>query len=80
MNIQLIQGAFDYKDAVELVSQLIQVKIKFHENKINQSASEEDIKYRESKIKRLQNLLFELRTKSGPENKVVQLQGMITVE
>lgn len=61
MNMQLIQGEFEAKDAIELIKQMVSVKIKFHENKINSASTEEDVKSRESKIKRLQNSLSELQ-------------------
>ena len=57
MNIQLIQGEFSTKEALELITQMIHVKIKYHENKIANNSNEEDTKYRESKIKRLQKEL-----------------------
>ena len=60
MKSQLILGSFNTIDASEIISQMIQVKIKFHENKIDVAATEEDIKFREAKIKRLQNTLVEL--------------------
>lgn len=59
MNIQLVQGHFDPAEAQELLSQLVQVKIKFHEGKIQKSHSEEDIKMRENRIKQLQNELHQ---------------------
>lgn len=55
MTIQLIKGSFDASDAIELMQQLVQVKIKFHEMKINASHNEEDIKMRENRIKQLQD-------------------------
>lgn len=61
MDIQLIQGEFSSKDALALITKMIHVKIKYHEDKISDKTSEEDIKYRESKIKGLQKELFELR-------------------
>lgn len=61
MNIQLIQGTFSTKDAIDLISKMIQIKIMYHENKIAHHSSEEDIKYRESKIKKLQKELYEFR-------------------
>jgi uncharacterized lipoprotein YehR (DUF1307 family) len=61
MNIQLIQGTFSSKDAIDLVTQMIHIKIRYHENKILNNSSEEEIKYRETKIKNLQKELFELR-------------------
>lgn len=61
MNIQLIQGNFSAKDALEIVTQMIHVKIKYHESKISHNNNEEDIKFRESKIKRLQKDLYDFR-------------------
>lgn len=60
-DIKLIDGVFDAVEAMDLVTQLIHVKIKFHENKINQSSSEEDIKMRETRIKQLQRDVYEAR-------------------
>jgi cob(I)alamin adenosyltransferase len=62
MNIQLIHGDFNAKDASEIITQMIQVKIKYHENKISQDHNEEDIKFREAKIKRLQKDLHDTRS------------------
>ena len=62
MNIQLIQGNFSRKDALEIITQMIHIKIKFHENKISHNSNEEDIKNREAKIKRLQKGLYDIRT------------------
>lgn len=61
MNIQLIQGSFSAIDALEIITQMIHIKIKFHENKINHTSNEEDIKGRETKIKRLQKDLYDIR-------------------
>jgi hypothetical protein len=61
MVTQLIQGQFSSADALDLITQMIQVKIKYHENKINTTNQEEDIKNREAKIKLLQKQLFDVR-------------------
>lgn len=61
MNIQLIQGQFNTKDAIDIITQMIHVKVKYHENKISNTLNEEDIKFCETKIKRLQKDLFEIR-------------------
>ena len=55
MDIQLIKGEFNPNDALELITKMIEVKIKFHESKINTIHQEEDIKIREKKIKNLQS-------------------------
>lgn len=61
MTIQLIQGQFLDKDALDIITQMIHVKIKFHEGKINSDSNEEDIKMREKRIKQLQKDLYEFR-------------------
>lgn len=61
MNIQLIQGQFSGKDALDIITKMMHVKIKYHEEKIQHSSNEEDIKMRETKIKRLQKDLFEAK-------------------
>ncbi len=61
MNIQLIQGQFNKTDALDLITQMVHIKIKYNENKIKQTENEEDIKMRESRIKQLQKDLYELR-------------------
>jgi hypothetical protein len=61
MEIQLIQGEFNSSDAMELLTKMIHEKIKYHENKIARDSSEEDIKFRESKIKKLQKELYDVR-------------------
>jgi len=80
MKIQLIQGKFSSKDALELITNMIHIKIKYHENKIASNSSEEDIKSRESKIKRLQKELFELRETINSNNKTLKLDGIIKIE
>ncbi len=74
MTINLIKGSFNTKDAMELINQFIQVKIKFHENKISNTHNEEDIKMRESRIKQLQDDLHNARKyiKAGEKNIVIE--------
>lgn len=61
MNLQLIQGQFSKQEAIDVITQMITVKIKFQENKINNAHAEEDIKMREKRIKQLQQQLQESR-------------------
>jgi hypothetical protein len=74
MKIQLIQGKFNAQDAMELVSKMIHMKIKFHESRITNTCSEEDIKMRESKIKHLQKDLYEARNFISRE-KIINLES-----
>ena len=70
MKIELIQGQFNSKDALELISKMIDAKIKFHENRITNMCGEEDIKMRERKIKQLQKDLFEARNYIGTKENI----------
>lgn len=74
MQIQLIKGHFNAKEAIELIVELIHVKIKFHQAQINDASVEEDIKTREHRIKQLQKDLYNVR------NYIKQLDGSITIE
>lgn len=59
--MQLIKGTYSKEDALEIVQQIINVKVGFHEEKISSSDNEEDIKMRENRIKELQNDLANFR-------------------
>ena len=61
MKISLLKGSFSPKEIEKLITELIQVKIKFHEEKIQSSDEEETMKMRENRIIKLQNDLKELR-------------------
>lgn len=80
MQIQLIEGDFNKADTLELVSQMIQVKIRYHEKSIQKNSSEEDIKYRESKIKFLQDELLQLREEINRSSNHVHVHATITME
>ena len=80
MQIQLIEGDFSKADTLELVSQMIQVKIRYHEKSIQKNSSEEDIKYRESKIKFLQDELLHVREEINKSGNHVHMHATITME
>lgn len=77
MQVQLIEGNFDAKDALDILTKLIHVKIKFQEDKINESSSEEDINMRETRIKRLQKNLFDIRQHIESQTGQVSIQSSI---
>ena len=79
MNIQLIQGQFNAKEAIEIITQMIHVKIKYHENKITSNCNEEDIKNRETKIKRLQKDLYEARNIALKKNEDLNIEAVIGI-
>ena len=61
MNTQKKGVQFNATDDIDVFAEMIHSKVKYHEDKINSSLSEEDIKFRETKIKRLQKALFDAR-------------------
>lgn len=78
MKIHLIRGEFSNKDAMELITKMIHAKITYHENRIHADSSEEDIKYREGKIKSLQKELYEFR--AGIEGRCESVKMNATIE
>jgi hypothetical protein len=68
-HLHLLKGSFEKEDALRLLSEMIDTKIKYHEDKIRHSDAEEDIKLRETRIKQLQKELHDarlhLQNKSG---------------
>lgn len=61
MELNLVKGSFEKEEALDIIAQMIQIKIKFHERKIQSDSNEEDIKMRELRIKQLQQELFHAR-------------------
>lgn len=79
MKLQLIHGTFPAKDASALITELIKVKIKYHEDRIHNGQTEEDIKAREAKIKRLHHELDGLREYLNANPMSVELEAEIQI-
>lgn len=79
MNIKLIDGQFQNQDALDIISSMIGIKIRFHEGKIQNSSNEEDIKMRENKIKFLQNELHQLRNTISPVSSSTTLTAVVNI-
>jgi hypothetical protein len=79
MILSLIKGNFTSKEAMELITELIHVKIKFHENKIKLADQEEDIKMREKRIKQLQKELYEVKNYIDRKKESISLFGEINL-
>ncbi len=78
MNVKLIQGSYTPQETVELLHHLIHVKIRFNEDKISQSCSEEDIKMREERIKVLQHELAAVKQRL--KNRIDRVELTSTIE
>lgn len=79
MTIQLIKGDFTPAEALDLLTQLTAVKIKFHERKIAASDSEEDIKMRERRIRQLQQSVHEARQAILATGKACSLASEVVI-
>lgn len=79
MDIQLIDGTFNSKEALDLITQLFKVKIHYHESSISNSQNEEDIKMREKKITQLQNNLQKIRQHIQKNGKTIKVQSTISL-
>ena len=77
MELQLLNGTFSSKESIEIINQLFQVKIRFHEDKIKSSHNEEDIKMRERKIKFLQHELAQARKVIADQPGMISLNSQI---
>ena len=80
MNIQLIQGQFNAKDATDIVTQMGHIIIKFHENKITGNSIEEDVEFSETKIKRLQKELFDIGKHIDAKGDKIAIQSTIEIQ
>lgn len=79
MQLQLLKGTFSKTEAITLISQFVEAKIKFHEEKIESDSSEEQIKMRESRIKELQQQWKAMREAILAGSDKVDADGMIEV-
>ena len=77
MNIQLMQGQFSAQDAIDIITQLINVKIKFHEKKIEAHDGEEATKMREKRIKDLQQDLHAVRQYILANGKAISIESVL---
>lgn len=80
MKIELLKGEFNATDAIELIAQMIHIKIKYHEKKINSQINEEDSISRETRIKQLQKELIELRKMINSKTQSVKVEAIIKVD
>jgi len=77
MQIHLTTGQFSSKDALDIITKMINIKIKFQEEKIESSHNEEDVKMRETRIKDLQKELYESRKFIESKGDTVSVESVI---
>ena len=79
MKIQLLKGQFTSKDALDIITKMMHIKIKYHEEKIKNEDEEETIKMRENRIIKLQKELYELRKFFESNGDTVSLESEINL-
>ncbi len=77
MEIQLIKGSFSAEDAADILSKMINIKIEYHQSKIDKSSNEEDIKMREERIKLLQRDLVSAKNYINLQGGKIALDGKL---
>ncbi len=78
MEFNLIDGTFTVAESQELLRQLVQVKLQFHENRISAGSSEEDISMRERRISQLQQELAAARAELQARSGSIQLSARVS--
>lgn len=73
MNMKILEGQYATADALHMIGQLFQWKIRYHEERIAPDASEEDIAMRERQISRLQHEWQQLRQALRGNGPVLEL-------
>lgn len=80
MKLQLLRGHYSRPEAIDLLTRLVQAQIYYHEAKIGNSDSEEDIKMRERSIRQLQRDLHEAKMAIFAGGKSCLLESAINLE
>ncbi|MCU0421614.1 MAG: hypothetical protein MUC81_02295 [Bacteroidia bacterium] len=78
--LSLANGTFSAKDAMQLIHDWVDVKIKYHESKIAASLDAEDVKMREHRIQKLQSDRANLREWLKAANDKVTLHVQLEME
>ncbi len=79
MKFQLIDGLYNTREALELLGDLVRVKMAYLENRIHASLSEEDIKLVENRIKQLQRGWSELQEQVRSSGLSCRLESSIEI-
>ncbi len=80
MNIELIKEEFNTSDAIEIIVQMVHLKIRHQENKINSNSTDEEIKSSEVKIIRLHKELFEFQKSINSKKGKLKIETIIKID
>lgn len=80
MKIQLLQGNFSKKEAIEIITHMVHVKVKFQEAKMKLSNNVEDIRKSEKIIQQMHKNLYNARVIIEKQEESINLEGLINIE
>jgi hypothetical protein len=77
MKIDIISGSYPARDAIDLLTSIVGAKVRFHENRIHSSMTEEDMEMRERSIQHLQHEMVTVRRALECSGGLVDLHGAV---
>lgn len=80
MHLELIKGTFTAHEALELLKEAVNTKIRFYESKIAECQHEEDIKMRERQIKQVQKEYQEAKMTIISTGKHFQIDSAFNIQ
>lgn len=80
MNFRLTDGYFTREEALEFLTKIISLKIRYHEEKLVKAHKAEEIERRESHIKQLHKEFYEAKQLIMSKNKKVELHTLIEIK
>lgn len=79
MNFKIIDGVFSRQEAIDILTDMVRLKIRFHERRIENSSHIEDISHREARIRELQSELQEARERILAGDMNVSMGGSVSI-
>jgi len=79
MHFKIIDGVFSRQEAIDILTDMVRLKIRFHERRIETSSHIEDISHREARIRELQSELQEARERILAGDKNVSMGGSVSI-
>jgi Spy/CpxP family protein refolding chaperone len=79
MNFKIIDGVFSRQEAIDILTDMVRLKIRFHERRIETSSHIEDISHREARIRELQSELQEARERILAGDMNVSMGGSVSI-
>lgn len=80
MDVRIIDGVFSRQEAIDILTDMVKLKIRFHERQIELTSDEEDVSHREARIRQLQHELQEARNNIMAGEDSVSLGGSVHIE